>query len=241
MSAPSRFAVLFTSADTVSGGRRVSDLDAFKTRTETYGGKTSASPRRSARWHGKRTDAPFSLSRNRYSKETDPRATHFVAHALDRRNVSFAPYTSMSKQSFGAGVTRKSRRHAKTCEDVLFFCARDDDDGASPPSRSVTVSIRRVSSRRSPPVSSSSPSRDVSTENESSSLRAASVCARAPLSRPSLFATRAAANKDGSSNPTACSSTSTSEASGSHAPSSPRRNADAAASASTADAESPRA
>ena len=235
MSDPSRSAVsvrlFFTSAVTASGGRRASRPRTFKTRAETYGGKTSASPR-SARWHGTRTDAPFFcrvLSRNRYSKETDPRATHFVAHALDRRDVSFAPYTSTSKQSPGAGVTRKSRRHAKTC----VFCL--NDDGASPPSFSVTSSIRRASSRRWWSFSRKA------SRNESSSLRAASVCARAPLSRPAALATRAAANKDGSSNPTACSSTSTSEASGSHAPSSPRRNADAAASASTADAESPRA
>ena len=218
------------------GGASTRPLVGTKKRTETYAIRASSSFPKSARCNGTRTLSPRAArsEHNACSKETAPRATHFVAQAAlvffpnaCDVNVSSAPYASTNSASPGAARTRKSRRRAKTC-------APREDSESSP---------RDVASLQSVCVFARTPSssiRSLCTRNESS-LRAASVRARAPLSRPSPLTTRAARHKHGSSNPTACSSTSTSEASGSHAPSSPRRNADAVASASRAAAASPRA
>ena len=224
------------------GGASTRPLVGTKKRTETYAIRASSSFPKSARCNGTRTLSPRAArsEHNACSKETAPRATHFVAHALlvffpnacDVK-VSSAPYASTNSASPGAARRRKSRRRAKTC-------APREDSESSPRDVASLQSVCVFARTPSSSTRSLCDTTRVRTEYESS-LRAASVRARAPLSRPSALTTRAARHKHGSSNPTACSSTSTSEASGSHAPSSPRRNADAAAAASRAAAASPRA
>ena len=119
------------------GGASASSSRAgTKKRTETYAIRASSSFPKSARCNGTRTLSPRAArsEHNACSKETAPRATHFVAQAAlvffpnaCDVNVSSAPYASTNSASPGAARTRKSRRRAKTCaprEDLGVVAAR---------------------------------------------------------------------------------------------------------------------